>query len=225
MAAGMLAVPAFGEPIVGAEYASPTNRYAHGVLGDAIEWGALQLSLADGTYERFELPDHMVFEDLAPRLHDLDGDGSPEVITVLTHMDKGAALAIFGPDGLIAQTPHIGKRNRWLAPLGAGDLLGDGDQIVAYIDRPHLAKTLRLWRYKDGQLVTAGQFGGLTSHRIGDDFIVGGIRSCAGKDEVVTVDASWQNVMVTSFHSDEPTSRAVGRYTGRQSVDHALNCS
>jgi len=29
--------------ILSAEYAEPTDRYAHGILGDAIEWGALRI--------------------------------------------------------------------------------------------------------------------------------------------------------------------------------------
>ena len=30
-----------GEVITKARYEAPTTRYAHGVLGDAVEWGAL----------------------------------------------------------------------------------------------------------------------------------------------------------------------------------------
>lgn len=220
-------LPAFAHAgdITRATYSEPTTRYAHGVLGDAIEWGALTLDTSSGPSQTIRLPDYLVFEDLAPRLHDLDGDGQPEVITVLTHVDKGAALAVFGESGLITRTPFIGTRNRWLAPLGAGDLLGDGSQVLAYIDRPHLAKTLRLWRYDDGELTAVGEIRGLTNHRIGDDFIIGGIRNCANGDEVVTVDANWQNVVVTSFVADELISRALRPYTDSASVEAVLSCS
>jgi hypothetical protein len=47
---------------------------------------------------------------------------------------------------LLAATPHIGSANRWLAPIGAADLDGDGRVEIAYVDRPHLARTLRIWR-------------------------------------------------------------------------------
>ena len=220
----LLPLSALADEITQADYTDPTDRYAHGVLGDAIEWGGLRLTLSDGSSKRFILSKELVFEDIAPRLHDLDQDGAPEVIVVLTHVDKGAALAVFGSTGLIAQTPHIGTRNRWLAPVGAGDLLGDGDQIVAYVDRPHLAKTLRLWRYHEGQLTEVANLTGLTNHRIGDNFITGGIRNCGTGDEVVTVDAKWQNVMVTTFADVPPSSREVLPYTGEDAVERVLAC-
>ena len=76
-------VPAVAAPaITGAAYADPTDRYDHGVLGDAIEHTTLVLSFADGTARRFTLPEDMVFEDTDPRLADITGDGVPEVIVV-----------------------------------------------------------------------------------------------------------------------------------------------
>jgi hypothetical protein len=46
----------------------------------------------------------------------------------------------------LASTPWIGQRFRWLAPVAAADLDGDGAMELAYVDRPHLARTLRVWR-------------------------------------------------------------------------------
>lgn len=222
---GIAPTAAYSDTIAQAIYAEPTDRYAHGVLGDKIEWGALKLTFSDGSHRLFRLPMHQVFEDLLPRLHDLDGDGNFEVISVLTHMDKGASLAVFGSNGLITKTPFIGTRNRWLAPVGAGDFLGDGSQLIAYVDRPHLARIMRFWRMQEGQLVELGQLSGLTNHRIGDDFITGGVRSCAGRDEIVTVDAQWQQVMVTSFEDGTPIARAVAKYSDQTSVMRVMNCA
>src|SRR5690606_28377321 len=114
-----------------ASYAGPTTRYDHGVLGDAVEWGTLVLR-TDRVTRRIVLPPDRVFEDLTPRLADLDGDGAPEVITVETDLTLGARLAIYGESGLIAATPFIGRPHRWLAPLGAADLDGDGRVEIAY---------------------------------------------------------------------------------------------
>ena len=124
--AALAAAPA-GAEITGARYAAPTSRYAHGVLGDAVEYGALELTLANGRTRRIILPESRVFEDLAPRLADVDGDGAPEVIAVDTDLDRGARLSIYDETGLVAATPYIGTRFRWLAPLGAADL--DGEYI------------------------------------------------------------------------------------------------
>lgn len=217
--------PALGaQTIEAARYGAPTDRYAHGVLGDAIEWGALELDLSDGSQRRFELPYELVFEDLAPRLYDLDQDGHPEVIAVLSHADKGAALAIYGSSGLITQTPHIGTRNRWLAPVGAGDLYGDGRQVIAYVDRPHLAKTLRFWAYQDGQLNQIDAVEGVSNHRIGEDFITGGIRSCAGWDEVIVADANWRWIVSVVPTDGNPVIRKLAPFAGPASVQAVMDC-
>lgn len=99
---------ASAQTILSAEFSEPTPRYDHAILGDALEWGALALTLSDGTRRLFRLPETLVFEDLTPRLADLDGDGAPEVIVVETSLAKGGRLAVWGPEGRIAQTPHIG---------------------------------------------------------------------------------------------------------------------
>jgi len=171
-------------------YSQPTQRYDHGILGDATEWGGLvylhQGTAAHGPYSVTEitLPKTRVFEDIAPRLVDLDGDGSPEIIVIETHLQKGAQLAIYGLEngGLKkrAATPHIGRAHRWLAPIGAADLDGDGHIEIVYIDRPHLARVLKIWQFRKGGLTLVAERGGLTNHQIGQDYISGGIRDCGG---------------------------------------------
>ena len=215
---------ASAQDIARADYAVPTTRYAHGVLGDAVEWGALRLTLADGRRLTMILPGHLVFEDTAPRLADLDGDGAPEVITVESSLTKGARLAVYGPKGRIAVTPHIGQRNRWLAPIGAADMDGDGAIEIAYIDRPHLAKTLRLWRYHKGQLTEIATKRGLTNHKIGWDHVPGGIRQCGGAPEIITANGDWSRIMATRLTGTALTSRPIAPYTGPESLDVALTC-
>lgn len=61
---------------------------------------------------------------------DQDQDGRDEAIVVQSYLDEGAALAVFamGRDGVtfISEVPAIGRANRWLNPVGAGDFDGDG---------------------------------------------------------------------------------------------------
>ena len=210
--------------IVRAEYTDQTDRYAHGILGDAIEFGGLRLEMTDGRRVAITLPLTRVFEDVVPRLADLDMDGDAEVIVVETHRDQGAQLAVYDETGKIAQTPHIGRSNRWLAPIGAADLDGDGAIELAYIDRPHLAKTLRVWRYEAGTLTHVADLAGLTNHRIGEPDIGGGIRDCGTGPEMITASANWRNVMVTTLSNGELATKDIGPHTGRASLNAALAC-
>ncbi|SPJ24816.1 hypothetical protein [Palleronia abyssalis] len=95
--------------VVSAGYTGPTTRYDHGVLGDAVEWGALEMRTSDGRLVTVTLPETRVFEDTAPRLSDLDGDGAAEVIAVETDLRLGARLSIYDESGLVAATEFIGQ--------------------------------------------------------------------------------------------------------------------
>lgn len=208
--------------ITDAAYAEPTDRYDHGILGDAIEYGALKVRVKTNGICRWGssaltlvLPDTSVFEDTAPRLADFDGDGLNEVVTVETDLGLGARLAIWGVRdgvfGLIAATPFIGRTHRWLAVAGVADLDGDGALEVAYVDRPHLARELRVWRLRDGQLTEIARKTGLTNHRIGDMSILGGIRICDGVAEIVTANPDWTRLIATRLDGGTLTSRDIGR--------------
>jgi hypothetical protein len=220
--------------IVAAWFEDPTTRYAHGVLGDAVEAGTLAAQLDDFPNcitGRITLPETEVFEDLAPRLADLDGDGRAEIIVVQSHRDLGARLAVYGltPDGqnlrLLAATPNIGQRNRWLAPIGAADLDGDGRVEIAYIDRPHLARTLRVWRYAGGTLTAIAAATGLTNHRIGEAFITGGIRDCGEGPEMITASADWSRIVATRLMPDATLrARDLGPFSA-SAAGAALACS
>lgn len=215
-------VAAQAQEITSARYTEPTTRYAHGVLGDAVEWGALELTLSDGSKLNAVLPERLVFEDLAPRLADLDGDGAPEVITVESDRDRGARLAIWDQSGRIAATPHIGTRNRWLAPVGAADLDGDGAIEIAYVDRPHLAKQLRIWRFANNSLTEVAAEAGYSNHRIGWDYIEGGTRDCGPGPEMIVASGDWAHVMAVRFDG-QITSRRLAPYSA-QAMKAALAC-
>ena len=222
----LLSLPmgAAAEDIRRATYEDPTTRYAHGVLGDAIEHGTLALVTASGKRLRIVLPEDRVFEDTEPRLFDVDLDGEREVIVVEAQSALGARLSIYDDTGLVAATPHIGRSNRWLAPIGAADLDGDGAIEIAYVDRPHLAKTARVWRFEDGALVEVGQFPGVTNHRIGERDIAGGIRDCGEGPEMIVADASWNRLLALTFDGEAVSATDIGRHGGRDSFARAMAC-
>lgn len=220
-------------PVVAARYSGATTAYGHGVLGDAVEASALLVRTEDGAGVRCDVVEagpERVFEDTGPRLIDLDGDGLNEVIVVASHAAQGARLEVYGygtRDGalrLLAHTPYIGTRFRWLAPVGAADLDGDGHMEIAYIDRPHLAKTLRIWRFKDGALTEIAVQQGYSNHKIGWPFIAGGLRDCGAGPEMILATGNWSRVMAARMQGGIVVARDLGAYWSADSLADALVC-
>ncbi len=226
LALWLVAAPVLAQDVTAARYEDPTDRYAHGVLGDAIEHGTLVMEIQGGRQLRLVLPDRKVFEDTEPRLFDVDGDGDREVIVVESDNTRGARLSVYGPEGLVAATAHIGQAFRWLAPVGIGaaDLDGDGAVEIAFVDRPHLAKTLRVFRYADGQLSELASLPGVTNHRIGERDIAGGIRDCGNGPEMIVADAAWREVLSVRFDGKSLSPVGIGAHRGRDSFAMAMAC-
>lgn len=222
------------QSVVAAELILPTDRYDHAVLGDALEWGGLRLTVdtcppcADRQLQVLELrlPENRVFEDVEARVEDVTGDGLAEVVIVETDIARGASLAVYDGFGRkLAATPFIGQRNRWLSPAGVGDLDGDGAPEIAYVDRPHLLRELVFLRYRDGSLQEISRVPGVTNHRIGDATISGGVRVCNGKAEVIAVSADWSRLLAVSLSSGKPVVRNLGAATDAASLRKVLGCT
>ena len=219
--------------ITKATYEDPTTRYDHAIFGDAIEWGTLRMTInqcPDCNTPQLanvilRLPETRVFEDFTPRLVPLDNTQGPAVMVVETDLALGARLALYNETRLIAATPFIGRTHRWLAPIGAADLDGDGHIEYAYIDRPHLAQTIRIWRLQDGALHLVNELPGVTNHRIGEDNIAGGIRDCGNGPEMIVADANWRNILAVRLSATGFTTQTLGRHAGRQSFRRAMNCN
>ena len=148
-----------------------TDRYAHGVLGDTLEAAGLEVLMTDGQRLR-QLLETDVFEDLLPRVQDLDGDGRDEIILVRSNNQVGARLSVWGVRNgklkELAHGPAIGHGNRWLNPVGAADFDADGRIEIAYVQTPHIGGILRIVEYKTGELIEEYRAKGFSNHHIGD---------------------------------------------------------
>lgn len=160
-----------GPGIVEAFFSCPTDRYPHGVLGDRIEGGCLVVTDDAGIRHTRILPEDQVFEDLTPRIADIDGDGKNDVAVILSSSTAGASMAVYAIEeeklSLLAATPYIGKPYRWLSPAGIADFNGDGKNDIAYVQTPHIGGTLKVWTLQEGELVLLDSVEGVSNHSIG----------------------------------------------------------
>ncbi len=209
-----------------AAYFGETREYAHGVLGDDIEYKGLYMTWFDeGRFveARIELPEGQVFEDIAPRCGDFDGDGAPDPVTVISDARDGARLALF-VRGQAFIAPPIGQGNRWLAPFAIADMNGDDAPDIAYVEKPHIGGRLMLWTLRQGKMHQLASGERFSNHRIGEDFITGGVRDCGDGPELVLPNFDWSQLMSVTFGEDGLQAVALGRDTGPATVDNALKC-
>ena len=166
-----------------AHFGDPTEDYPHGVLGDAVEASTLvvseRLPVAPGPgakpvpirTSRVPAGPGAVFEDLEPRLADLDGDGTPEILVVKSYLDRGSALAVIGRREaewqILAETPPVGEPNRWLNPAVMADLDGDGRLEIALVRTPHRDGILQVWAFAGGRLELKREAPGYSNHALG----------------------------------------------------------
>lgn len=167
---GLIATHDSGD-IVAAWYAGPTTRYGHGVIGDAIEAASLVVRMNDGNTLSLQLSETEVFEDRYPRLADLDGDGTVEVVAIRSSVNAGASVTVYGiVDGALverASTGFIGRANRWLNVAGIANFTGSGGKQIAFVRTPHIGGTLFIFAFRDGALVPVAHMEGFSNHAIG----------------------------------------------------------
>ena len=147
--------------------AQPTDRYRHGVLGDAIEAGSVVIARSDGRTGAVSSGANAVFEDLSPRIATLDG--VDRIVVVKSYLDRGSALAVIdaGAMKIIAETPPIGHAHAWLNPAGIADFDGDGTSDIALVRQPHVLGLLQLWSWQNQQLKKVAEVPDVSNHFIG----------------------------------------------------------
>ena len=154
-----------------AQYAMPTEKYGHGILGDKIEAEQLVV-VVDGVFYEHTLPNAYVFEDIRPRLYDVDDDNQLEFITIRTHVTEGAGIVIYKiiNEALVeyANVPEIGTSYRWLNIVSIDDLDNDGNIELAWIQTPHIGGILKVARIREGAINVLAEKSQYSNHAIGE---------------------------------------------------------
>jgi hypothetical protein len=153
----------------------PTDRYAHGILGDRLEAGSVSV-IGVGSHSlelkgRYALPAPAVFEDLVPVLAFIGGTPRPSVILTRSGNGQGTSTVALGwRDGglvLLAEGPSSGHSHRWSHLIGALDLSGGGQPEIVAVATPHIGGALTAYRRAGGSLVRVARAPGYSSHAIG----------------------------------------------------------
>jgi len=157
--------------IARAWFAEPTDRYEHGTLDRKTAAGALVIETRDGRQQAVRLKGDAVFEDLRPRIADLNSDGHDAVVAVKSYLKRGSALAVVGERKgryeVIAETPPLGAAGRWLDPVGIGDFTGDHKIDVALVRQPHDVGVLEIWSWRDNELKKIAELSDTANHIAG----------------------------------------------------------
>jgi hypothetical protein len=208
-----------------ARYATPTNRYPHNIMGSLRAHSDLFVRVSTCETCQYteqeiavRLPENLVFEDFAPRLKDLNGDGLNEVVVVESDQSRGSRLAVWdviatsdGPKLVRgAAGSFVGTRFRWLAPIGAADFDGDGFVEFAYVEKPHLDKVLRIVRRDGEKIVLVASIAGVTNHAIGQERAESRIDICADGPRIIALDATGMNMVSVMIADGEPKVTVIG---------------
>lgn len=192
------------ETITRAQYDVPIERYGHFALGRPHEYSRLTAASDAGRILTLELPADEVFEDLQPRLVRMTADGPREVLAIVSRRHDGARLVLIGLKGdgleITAQSPPIGTPMRWLNPVGAADLDGDGQVEIAAVTTPHIGGTLRVYRREKGDLVQIAALAGFSNHVYGSpELRLSAVVLIGGRMQLVVPDASRRHLRIIAL--------------------------
>ena len=205
-----------------AQYTMPVNRYSHNILGDAIEAGQLVV-WTENTFYELTLKDNYVFEDIRPRLFDVDNDGVLEFITIRTHVDQGAGIVIYKirEDRLseYAFLPEIGTRFRWLNIAAINNLDQDETIEIAWIQTPHIGGILKVAKIRNGELQVLTEVSGYSNHGIGERNLCLSVLTEDEENHLIHVPNQSRN-KVTSFVFKDLSLQKQGEV--EQSIDFAV---
>lgn len=198
-------------------YTQPTDRYPHGVFGDDIEGGALDILQIEGdTLQRvgFAQLDDIVFEGLYPFWADIDQDGTQDIVTTISGNGLGAGLRVYRADGtILAESERIDLSNRWRHQLAFAPFGVNGEYELVEIQTPHIGGMVQFLRYmpETNSLEIAARFGGYTSHLYGSynvDMAVAGDFDGDGQPELVVTTQDGSRLVGLVHDADDSIEEA-----------------
>ena len=183
------------------------------------------MRLQDGAVLAHRLPSYSVYEDLEPRIIDLNGEEM--VLAVRAYLNAGAAIAVYRvTDGKlqpVAEADPIGIPFRWLNPVGAAAFDGDGVTEVAAVVTPHLSGRLTLFQRDGTKFEREAERSGYSTHFIGsivlDMSIIEDVNG-DGVPDIILTSLDRDRLAVVSFAGGTP--RELGSMQLRSTIVTSL---
>lgn len=186
--------------------AEPVQRLEQSAIGP---WVAGSLVVEDRTTKtyRLELALNEAFEDLRPRIADLDGDGEGTVFLVRASLAQGAALVAVRLEGegllrIVGETAPEGHPGGWLNPIGFGDFLGRGHASIAIVRSPDQGGKLQVLDFSGGAFRLLFSIPGVSNHIPGRPTLNMAVIADfdgAGSPEIAVPDAARKSIRIFSF--------------------------
>lgn len=152
-----------GDPEIVVLAKPSSDRYQHGVLGDAVEPTSIvaleRHSLK--TLWRLDLPAPFVFEDI--QLRPVLIGGREKLVVARSDPKEGAALSVVSLEGKtlsLSTGPSFGQPSRWLNPV-----VGFGE--IYSVLTPHIGGVLTRYTIEPKSVVQKKMTGGFSNHSIG----------------------------------------------------------
>jgi len=150
---------------------NPTDRYAHGVLGDKVE--AAGITLVETRPEprilhTILIPETDVIEGIYPIWTDMNNDGEREIIVTLSNSQDGARIIAFQEDGnILAEGAAIGTGYRWRHQLVVAHFGALEENLLAVVRTPHIGGVVEFYELNGNKLEIVKTISGFSTHSIG----------------------------------------------------------
>ncbi len=147
----------------------PTERYAHGVLGDELEASGIDVRDDAGLVARIKVGEEEVIEGASAMVVELTpNDRGPQLLVTISDPEVGARLRAYDLDGaVVAESEPIGQGYRWLHQVAVAPIGPAGETEVIAVRTPHIGGVVEAWRLVGERLERVASIEGYSSHQLG----------------------------------------------------------